>query len=146
MKIARRRVATLLLSLLPILSPASSLAWLPDTPENRETAADRYMKTVPADELLRDATERLAASLPPESRKEFTERMLQHLDTENFRRAMLSAMKKHFTASELEALAAFYGSAEGKSIVTKYNAYMSDLVPAARTEIQKALDKARPSN
>ena len=44
--------------------------------------------------------------------------------------AMVDAMVNHFTSAELEALAGFYGTPLGKSILRKMPEYMGEVMPA----------------
>ena len=50
-----------------------------------------------------------------------------------------AALVKHFTADELNALADFYGSKHGASAMAKFGAYMADVIPPLRTEIQRGM-------
>jgi hypothetical protein len=58
---------------------------------------------------------------------------------------MTDAMIKHFTTDELKALADFYGSPVGKSVMQKFGAYMAELMPTMQAEIVKAQAKANQS-
>jgi hypothetical protein len=51
---------------------------------------------------------------------------------------MLASMAKHFTVDELNALADFYGSREGRSAMKKFGAYMADIMPVIEQEMTKA--------
>jgi hypothetical protein len=54
-------------------------------------------------------------------------------------------MVKHFSAEELKALADFYGSPVGKSAMSKFGAYMADVMPAIQAEMIKAQAKTNQS-
>ena len=48
-------------------------------------------------------------------------------------------MAKHFTTEELNALAEFYGSPQGQSIMNKFGAYMADTQIIIIQEISTAM-------
>ncbi|MGE4488120.1 MAG: DUF2059 domain-containing protein [Kiritimatiellales bacterium] len=126
----------ILLSLIALIA-TSSLA-LEDTPSNREKEAERYLKTTPPAEMMKDMAEKMAVNLPPKQRSDFKEMMTTYFDVVAMEKAMLDAMTKYFTADELKALADFYGSPVGKSAMSKMGAYMADVMPAVQAEVMKA--------
>jgi len=48
-------------------------------------------------------------------------------------------MVRHFTVRELNALADFYGSPEGRSVMNKFGSYMADITPALQQEMLRAI-------
>lgn len=68
-------------------------------------------------------------SAPPEARAEVAALFKKHLRYDTLEGLALAAMMKHFTTQELDALAKFYGSAEGKSAMAKFGPYMADVLP-----------------
>ena len=56
-------------------------------------------------------------------------------------RAVVSSMVRHFTVRELNALADFYGSPEGRSAMNKFGAYMADVMPVIQQEMERAMDE-----
>src|SRR5262249_46496403 len=93
---------------------------------------------VPPQELLQDATDHVALTLPPEKREAFRQLMMKHLDVGAFTKVLRDALVKHFTADELSALADFYGSPVGKSVNKKFGAYMAELMPEIQAEVKQA--------
>jgi hypothetical protein len=69
--------------------------------------------------------------------------MTEELDLEQVKDAMVASMVKHFTVGEINALTAFYGSAEGKSVMKKFGLYMADLMPVVQAETNKAMARAK---
>jgi hypothetical protein len=69
--------------------------------------------------------------------------LTKNLDIEALTTAMQGAMVKHFSADELSALADFYGSPVGKSAMSKFGAYMAEVMPALQAEMVKAVQKTQ---
>ena len=64
--------------------------------------------------------------------------MTKHIHVEVLERAALASMAKHFTVDELNALADFYGSREGRSAMKKIGAYIADVMPVIQQNMTKA--------
>jgi len=116
--------------------PAASVA---DTPANRLAAAEKYLKAVPPMEMVKESVDQLAARLPEDRREEFRQALAKVLGSERIEKITLDAIVKHFTVREINALAAFYGSPEGRSIGKKFSAYMADVMPSIQEELSKVL-------
>jgi hypothetical protein len=116
-----------------------------DTPQNRRREAERYLQATPPKALFADLAEKGAMNLPPEERQKFKDMMTSQLDIDALTKAMIDAMVKHFSAEELKALADFYGSPVGKSAMSKFGAYMADVMPAIQAEMIKAQAKTNQS-
>jgi hypothetical protein len=116
-----------------------------DTPENRSKDAQRYLRATPPKAMFADLAEKTAMNLPADQRQSFKEMMTSKLDIDALTKAMVDAMVKHFTADELKALADFYGSPVGKSAMSKFGAYMADVMPTIQAEMMKAQAKANQS-
>ncbi len=116
-----------------------------DTPQNRRREAERYLQATPPKALFADMAEKGAMNLPPEQRQKFKEMMTTQLDIDALTKEMIDAMIKHFSTDELKALADFYGSPVGKSAMSKFGAYMADVMPAIQAEMIKAQAKANQS-
>ncbi|MCC7173599.1 MAG: DUF2059 domain-containing protein [Bryobacterales bacterium] len=129
-------LCSLAAALLGQTKPATAVA---DTPANRLAAARRYLKAVPPLEMVQDSVDRLTAQLPEDQRAEFREALARVLQSERIEKITLDAIVKHFTVREINALAAFYGSSEGRSISKKFSAYMADVMPAVQQELSKVL-------
>lgn len=110
-----------------------------DTPANRLEAARRYLKAVPPLELVKETVDQLAEKVPEDRREEFRKVLAQMVHSEHIEKITLEAIVKHFTVREINALAAFYGSPEGRSISRKFNAYMADVMPAIQQELAGAM-------
>lgn len=114
-------------------------ASLPDSKENRQAAAKKYLQVVTPQELLQDLSTRVMPTLPEKKRAMFKEVM----DSKNLQdytyRVALDTLVKHFTAGELQAMTTFYSSPEGKAIRPKIGAYMAELMPQIIREVIKDL-------
>lgn len=117
---------------------------VPDTPANRLEAARRYLKAVPPLELVQETVDQLAEKVPEDRREEFRKVLAQMVHSEHIEKITLEAIVKHFTVKEINALAAFYGSPEGRSISKKFNAYMADVMPAIQQELAGAMAGTHP--
>jgi len=114
-----------------------------DTPATRRLAAESYIAVTDLPKMLADMTDAVMQNLPEDRRAGFRDLMTQHVRIDALREAMLIVMVKHFTTRELNALAAFYGSEEGKSAMGKFGVYMADVMPMLQAEMQHAVDESR---
>ncbi len=122
---------------------AAALAQPKDTPEDRRVAAQRYLAAVPLDQMFADAIHEIGKRLPDAERKNFFQLTNQLLQSDRLERFMLDSMVKHFTAAELDALARFYGSAEGRSVLKKFGPYMADTLPYLLREFEQVAEKSK---
>jgi hypothetical protein len=142
-----RRVRNLLVIGLLLMASACAdtgqVKSLPDNPENRTAAAQRYLKAMPPKEMLQSLATRVAPNLPEKDRKAFVE-IMESADLEKAAdRITMEGLVKNFTVGELDAMSAFYGSPEGKSASKKFGPYMMGVMPQIQQEVKKAMD-ARP--
>ena len=112
-----------------------------DTPANRLAAAQRYLKAVPPSEMVADTLDRVASQVPEDRREEFKKALTKVVSSERIEALTLQAVTKHFTVKEINALAAFYGSPEGRSITKKFGDYMADVMPAIQEELAGAMEE-----
>jgi hypothetical protein len=119
-------------------SPTGPVA---DTPENRKTAAARYLEAVPPQEMLQSTMGKMAQRLPEPTRKLFLETLADKDLLKQTRRISETALVKHFTPDELNAMTAFFGSAAGKSARKKFSPYMNDIMPQVNAEVKKVFGK-----
>src|SRR5262245_7444568 len=100
-----------------------------DTAENRVKAVQRWMKFRTARRMMEDMAEELAKNSTPDEAAKIRKTLNEKVDFEALEKAMTESMTKHFTVYEIEALADFYGSPEGRSIMKKFGKYMGELMP-----------------
>jgi hypothetical protein len=114
-----------------------------DTMATRQEAAERYLEVADIRKMLLDTVEAMSGTLPADKAASFKDLMTRHLDIDAVETGMLQVMTKHFTTRELDALARFYGSPEGKSSMAKFGVYMADAMPMIQREIQRAAQAAQ---
>ena len=114
---------------------------LPDNPENRTAAAERYLKAMPPKDMLQGLATRVAPNLPEKDRTAFVE-VMNSADLEKAAsRITMEGLVKNFTVGELNAMTAFYGSPEGQSAAKKFGPYMAGIMPQIQQEVKKAMDE-----
>jgi hypothetical protein len=114
-----------------------------DSAETRHLAAERYLQVADLGKLLGDVTDQMARTIPEDKRDQFKVLMKKHVRVDVLRDAMMASMVKNFTTRELNALANFYGSPEGRSAMAKIGSYMADLMPAIQAEMRHAVEESR---
>ena len=69
--------------------------------------------------------------------------MTKELDVTKLSNAMRNSMVARFTVGEIDALADFYGSPEGKSVMKKLGLYMADVMPVIEAETMRAVERVK---
>lgn len=108
-----------------------------DTPETRMAAAKRYYSTVDRRKLMEETVRATVAGLPEDKRQEVLALATTHIHFDDLMTIALAALVKDFNTVELNAMANFYGSVEGKSILAKYPAYIAEVMPAMLAEVKR---------
>ena len=117
-----------------------------DTVDNRRAAAERYLEAVPMKPMVRDMAVQIAGAMPEPERSAFIRAMTESTQIDVLENAAEQAMIRHFTAGEIEALADFYGSEEGRSVMQKMPLYMADVMPAIQQELMRTAGQLDPSS
>ena len=110
-----------------------------DDPASRRAAAARYEATMPIAKMMEQSIEQISLSLPANQRNAFVAQMRQVVDGRQLQTIALDKMAEVFTAGELDALAVFYGSPVGQSIVAKFPVYMAEIMPVIQRELARAV-------
>jgi hypothetical protein len=105
---------------------------------DRRAAAEAYARIVDYPLLIEQAATRRAAELPASEREAFIEFITEEVDFEMTRFYATSAMVDLFEASELQALASFAGTPEGRSALAKLPALGAVLNPIVERQIADA--------
>ena len=135
-----RAPAIALICLLGALAPA--LAAEPqDTPETRTAAAREYAAVANMPKMLEDAFIAAAQQLPEADRAQFLALTKKYVNPQTLEAISIDVMVRHFTTKELQALARFYGSAEGRSAMDKFGPYMADMLPLVQAEMLRAVQE-----
>lgn len=119
------RVSLIVLVLLCVVTSNVYAGNLTPSPEAFK-AAERYAEVSDLPAMLRSAVNNMAVSMPLDQAEIFKDFMNNSLDVKAFERLIVDAMVRHFTIAELNALADFYGSPEGRSILKKFGPYLAD--------------------
>ena len=130
---SQRSLLACALALAAILSniPASAQG-------DRQAAAEAYARVVDYPLLIEKAATRRAAELPASEREAFIESITREVDFEMTRFYATIAMVDLFEASELQALASFAATPEGRSALAKLPALGAVLTPIIERQIEDA--------
>jgi hypothetical protein len=126
-----------------LLAGALTLALvLPNLPasaqSDRRAAAEAYARVVDYPLLIEKAASRRAAELPASDREAFVAFVIKDVDFDMTRFYATSAMVDLFEASELQALASFAATQEGRSALAKLPALGAILTPIVDRQIDDA--------
>lgn len=105
---------------------------------DRRSAAEAYARVVDYPLLIEKAATRRAADLPAAEREAFIAFITREVDFDMTRFYAISAMVDLFEASELQALASFAATPEGRSALAKLPALGAVLNPIIDRQIQDA--------
>jgi hypothetical protein len=105
---------------------------------DRRSAAEAYARIVDYPLLIQSAATRRAAELPASEREAFIAFIADEVDVDMTRFYAISAMVDVFEASELEALASFAATPEGRSALAKLPALGAILNPIVERQIKDA--------
>ena len=109
-----------------------------DAQSDRRSAAEAYARVVDYSLLVEKAATRRAAELPAAEREAFIAFITREVDFDMTRFYAISAMVDLFEASELEALASFAATPEGRSALAKLPALGAVLNPIVERQIADA--------
>jgi len=128
---------------LAILMAASftTLAQTPDTPANRQAAAEQYVNESGLQQVIVESAKIVANGFTPQERSTVLRNYVKYLNKDQIRTAMASAMARRFTLDEIQAIRKFAGSPVGASIMSKLGAYSGDISPAIESASADALGK-----
>jgi hypothetical protein len=105
---------------------------------DRQAAAEAYARIVDYPLLIEKAASRRAADLPASERAAFIEFVTDEVDFEMTRYYAIIAMVDLFETSELQALASFAATPEGRSALAKLPALGAVLTPIVERQIRDA--------
>jgi len=111
---------------------------------DRRSAAVSYARVVDYALLIEKAATRKAAELPATERQAFIAFVTKQVDFDMTRFYAISAMVELFEASELQALADFAATPEGRSALAKLPALGAILNPIVERQIEDAARRFRP--
>lgn len=88
---------------------------------------------------VENALENISQQVPQQERLRFKAAMRKAIEFDSLETASIESMADVFSAEELKAMIAFYGSKEGRSVSHKINDYERSLQPVLVKMIDKAL-------
>ena len=116
-----------------------------DMPENRIEAAKTYLELVPVERMAENVARNIMLIIPEEKRELFRKGVSEGLAEAGIEDIMVKIVAKHFSASEIDAMTAFYGSPEGKAIERKLPGYTADIslhvIPIIRQSVTEVMEK-----
>ena len=101
-------------------------------------AAERYVAVVDFEKMMNDSILTIAQTYPANQRENVIAKMRRAIDVQWLRNLMINSMVQILTVEELNALADFYGSPVGRSIVRKTPAYFAAFMPAMQQRLKDA--------
>jgi hypothetical protein len=124
------------------VSPLALVLLLPSIPAgaqgDRRSAAEAYARVVDYRLLIDKAATRRAAALPASEREAFIAFLTEEVDFDMTRFYAISAMVDLFEPSELQALASFAATPDGRSALAKLPALGAILNPIVERQIDDA--------
>ena len=115
-----------------------------DAQSDRRSAAEAYARVVDYPLLIEKAAARRAAELPAPEREAFIAFITREVDFDMTRFYAISAMVDLFEASELQALASFAATPEGRAVLAKLPALGAILNPIVERQIEDAAREFQP--
>lgn len=113
-----------------------------NTEANRIKAADRYLRATPISEMMSDMVTQMGKGQPADKQFWIKNIFDNYLDYQAIEKIMKDSMVNNFSADEIDALADFYSSPNGKSVMKKFGVMMSEAMPLIQSEILKAVSKS----
>jgi hypothetical protein len=104
--------------------------------------AQDFFEIRPVADLANNAVANLAAAKPVQERTLFARQMRLNMDYAQLERKMIAALLETYTADEIKAMVAFYGSDLGRSITAKQLAFEQAVSPILQQMLDQAFVKA----
>lgn len=128
--------------------PLSSWAAQPDAKEmaQRVKAAEGYWNLTKTHDRIIETMQKVSEQLPPDKRKAFMERANKFFDKKKMaevKKQWLAMAAEVFTADELKALTAFYGSKQGQAIREKMPTLLQGNAKIVGTEMTAFIQSER---
>ena len=100
-----------------------------------QEAIDYYFKVLPPESMRQEVLLTIPMSI--------RDRVAGKLSEGFFRRHVGNALEKTFTASEIYAMAQFYGSSEGRSVIKKYPVFMKEIVDPVKLDMLEIMEAVK---
>ncbi|MGB0697200.1 MAG: DUF2059 domain-containing protein [Rhodospirillaceae bacterium] len=109
--------------------------------DKRLAAAEAYEQVLSVRALVDRVMAELMQISPPESRAALKDFLDRDLDVGKIRILYIHALAETFTEAELNALTAFYRTAEGQAVLAKMPRFMSGTLPMIQGEVLRGLER-----
>lgn len=109
-----------------------------DSIHTRTVAAERYAGTFDFKSMWNGMALEMAKTRPVESRQKFIQLMMRAIDPDRVTQILVNVMVQGFNTEELNALADFYGTPVGQSILRKAPRTMAAIQPLMEREFRRA--------
>jgi hypothetical protein len=126
-----------LLAILIILPPEARAET-----EDHNKSAQRYIATLSMRRILTPIVAEYVSAVPAQGRLRVANEILGSLDNDRIHKAVTTALIQAYTEQELDAMAVFFGSPVGQSILDKNLDFTSYLNLAMREELLAAINRA----
>jgi len=137
-----RFFAFLLLAFVPLTALAQDV---PDAARRLELAGEMH-KIWPVRPKVESALESVVEGVDEGKRAAFKAALRKAMDYQTIERESIKAMADVFSAEELEAMVAFYGSPAGRSVSAKTEDYTAALQPVIVRMLDNAILQIRTGN
>ena len=121
-----------------VLALPATAGALPDTPENRQAAAQTYVQYAAFEELVQNVIAAFALKVPENQRGDFIDKMKWNVRVDTIEKTAVDSLVRHFSVEELTALNEFASSPQGRGIMKKFGVYMSELMQDIQKEMMRA--------
>jgi tetratricopeptide (TPR) repeat protein len=111
-----------------------------DSVDAKLKAAKRYLEGVSIATITDNIINEMAQRIPPDKRDDFlrfTKNVNKSVTIELLEKVTIESLVKVFTVEELNALAEFYGSKVGRSVMNKFGVYTAEAMSAIQQEIMR---------
>ncbi len=108
----------------------------------RLAAATDWYDALPVEELVEDSLRYIAGFYPTAIREKFFKIAYRSIDYALIKKTMITESAKVFTIAELQTLARFYRTPEGRPIAAKLGRYLMAVVPALQAQLFHATQEA----
>lgn len=134
----RARLVSIFFMLTVIAAPAAA-----ENRAEREAAARRYLDVVGPGSIVEESALPAFRGIPPVEAHEIAKAYLAELDMERIEQLLVDALVLRFTAAELDALATFQATPEGRSAMRKLGRHRRDVASVLHADIEGAIAAVR---
>ncbi len=125
-----------------VLGSGIAPTYAADSEQALKDAAIAYEKVVPVEGMITSMIDEMKRNPQIQAfSSEDYDALLKTYDMDAIRSALMTAMVKHFTVEEMDAMTAFYSTNAGQSVLKKMPAYTTDFMPYIQQQTIKGLQQ-----